>query len=197
MSATANPPENHRPLDLSDPVSPHDHVRGPSSALVTLVEYGDFECPFCARAFPVVRALESRFAEHLRFVFRHNPRAYAHPHAPQAAEAGEAAADQGKFWEMHDMLFSHQNALEENDLIEYAKKIGLDVEKFTAALRSRVHSARVRADELGGVKSHVISTPTFFINGLRFNDKPDLDTLTAAIDAARRSAEDHRPDGLA
>jgi protein-disulfide isomerase len=176
----------NRPLpDLREPVVPHDHVRGPSTAAVTLVEYGDFECPFCARAHPVVRELEQRFGETIRVVFRHNPRAFAHPHAAQAAEAAEAAAEQGKFWEMHDLLFTHQHALEEKDLIGYASALGLDVEKFTADLRAHAHAARVHADELSGVRSHVISTPTFFINGSRFQGKPELDLLAEAIDAAR------------
>ena len=122
-------------------------------------------------------------------VFRHNPRAFAHPHAALAAEAAEAAAEQGKFWEMHDLLFAHQNALEERDLMGYAQKLELNTEKFAAELRSRAHRERVHADELSGVKSQVISTPTFFINGMRFKDTPDFDRLAAAIDAARGTAE--------
>ena len=174
--------------DLSQPVSPRDHVRGSSTAKVALVEYGDFACPFCARAAPVVRALEQRFGENMCLVFRHNPRAFAHPHAPLAAEAAEAAADQGKFWEMHDLLFSHQNALEEADLVAYAKELGLDAAKFAEELRSRAHRERVHSDELSGVQSQVISTPTFFINGTRFTDTPDTERLGAAIQAALSAA---------
>jgi protein-disulfide isomerase len=174
--------------DLSQPVSPRDHVRGSSTAKVALVEYGDFECPFCARAVPVIRALEQRFGENMCLVFRHNPRAFAHPHAPLAAEAAEAAAEQGKFWEMHDLLFAHQNALEEADLVAYAKELGLDAAKFAGDLRSRAHRERVHSDELGGVQSQVISTPTFFINGTRFHDTPDIERLGAAIQAALSAA---------
>jgi protein-disulfide isomerase len=174
--------------DLSQPVSPRDHVRGSSTAKVALVEYGDFECPFCARAVPVIRALEQRFGEDLCLVFRHNPRAFAHPHAPLAAEAAEAAAEQGKFWEMHDMLFAHQNALEEAELAAYAKELGLDEARFAEDLRSRAHRERVHSDELTGVQSHVISTPAFFINGTRFRDTPDIERLGAAIQAALTAA---------
>jgi protein-disulfide isomerase len=174
--------------DLSQPVSARDHLRGSPSAKVTLVEYGDFECPFCARAVPVIRTLEQRFGEDLCLAFRHNPRAFAHPHAPLAAEAAEAAADQGKFWEMHDLLFSHQNALDEADLALYAKELGLDTAKFAENLRSRAHRERVHSDELSGVQSQVISTPTFFINGTRFSDTPDIERLGAAIQAALSAA---------
>jgi protein-disulfide isomerase len=173
--------------DLSEAISPRDHVRGSGRAKVTLIEYGDFECPYCARAWPVVRALEQRFGENLLFVFRHNPRAFAHPHAPLAAEAAEAAAEQGRFWEMHDLLFSHQNALEEGDLVGYASELGLDTARFARELRSRAHRERVHADELSGVQSRVITTPTFFVDGTRFKDKPDAERLGAAIDAALRS----------
>lgn len=176
-------------LDLDRPVAPSDHVRGSPRAKVTLVEYADFECPFCARAVPVIRALESRFGSDLRVVFRHNPRAFAHPHAAQAAEAAEAAGEQGKFWEMHDMLFENQNALERSALITYAQRLDLDIERFTSAVDSRAHRAKVRADELSGVRSRVISTPTFFLNGRRFVDTPDIETLALAVDAVRCGTE--------
>jgi protein-disulfide isomerase len=178
--------ERHPPL--SDPVTARDHARGPSEAKVTIVEYGDFECPFCARAVPVLRELERRFAGYLRLVFRHNPRVVDHVHSPLAAEAAEAAADQGKFWEMHDLLFEHQSALEQADLEGYAARLGLDAEKFHAALRGRTHRARVHEDEASGVRNRVISTPTFFINGVRYTDKPDVDALSAAVERARSEA---------
>jgi len=174
--------------DLTEPVTPLDHVRGPQTAAVTLVEYGDFQCPYCAHAYPVVRELEQRFGADLRVVFRHNPRVFDHPRAAFAAEAAEAAGEQGRFWEMHDQLFEHQNALEDRDLISYAKTLGLDLERFGADLSARRHKARVHADELGGVRSHVISTPTFFINGQRFQDTPDIESLSRAIAAAREAA---------
>jgi protein-disulfide isomerase len=175
--------------DLTEPVTPLDHARGPQTAAVTLVEYGDFQCPYCAHAYPVVRELEQRFGADLRVVFRHNPRAFDHPRAPFAAEAAEAAGEQGRFWEMHDQLFEHQNALEDRDLVSYARTLGLDLERFGADLSTRRHKARVHADELGGVRSHVISTPTFFINGQRYQDTPDIESLSRAIAAAREAAQ--------
>ena len=138
---------------------------------------------------PVIRALKERFRSDLRLVFRHNPRAFAHPHAALAAEAAEAAAEQGKFWEMHDLLFAHQSALEERDLLGYAQALELNTERFAAELRSRAHRERVHADELSGVKSQVISTPTFFVNRRVFHDTPDADRLGAAISAALRASE--------
>jgi protein-disulfide isomerase len=173
--------------DLSESPAAHDHVRGAPVAKVTLVEYGDFECPFCARAEPVVTELLAQYPKDLRLIFRHNPRNQDHPHAHQAAEAVEAAGDQGKFWEMHDLLFRNQSKLEEADLVGYAEKLGLDVTRFRSDLKSKAHHARVHHDELTGVESRVISTPTFFINGEHFNDKPDLETLSAAIDHALSS----------
>jgi protein-disulfide isomerase len=171
-------------IELSHPVSFLDHVRGAASPKVTLLEYGDFECPFCARAEPVVREIEAYFGGDLQFAFRHNPRAFDHPHARQAAEAAEAAAEQGRFWEMHDMLFAHQSALEYGHLLEYARTLGLDMDRFDAALRTSAHRERVRMDELSGVQSHVISTPGFFINRVRFQDTPDFERLSAAIELA-------------
>jgi len=171
-------------IELSDPISARDHLRGSPSARVTLVEYGDFECPFCARAEPVVRKLEEEFGQDLRFAFRHNPRAFDHPHARQAAEAAEAAAQQGRFWEMHDMLFAHKNALEFDDLVKYGGALGLDIERFAAELRTAAHRRRVEEDEASGVRSHVISTPTFFVNRVRFHDTPDFDRLSEAIELA-------------
>lgn len=161
MTSTNEPPMNHWHSDLSDPELPHDHVRGAAAAKVTLVEYGDFECPSCARAEPVLRELERRFGADLRLTFRHNPRSFDHPHAAKAAEAAEAAGDQGKYWEMHDALLAHQDALEDSDLIAYAERLRLDVAKFTADLSARAHRHRVHQDELSGVRSHVISTPSF------------------------------------
>lgn len=160
-----------------------DHARGPASAKVTLVEYGDFACLFCARAVPVLRELEQRFGSDVRLVFRHNPRGFDDPHEPKAAEAAEAAAEQGKFWEMHDLLFAHQDALEVPDLVGYATALGLDVAKFTANLEAGAHRGRVHADERSGVRSHVISTPSFFINGKHFSDTPDVARLGDAIEA--------------
>jgi hypothetical protein len=181
-------------MDLKKAVAKRDHVRGGEHASVTLVEYGDFDCPFCAEAYPVVKALGARFGADLRFVFRHNPRGELHPNAHLAAEAAEAAALQGKFWKMHDALFEHAKALDRASLTRYAKDLGIDVARFEADLAAPAVKARVKADEVGGLESGVIGTPTFFIDGKHFRDKPDFDTLARAIEAAlahhaaRRSA---------
>jgi len=185
---------SHSPVTLERPVGPEDHVRGSLSAPVTLLEYGDFECPFCARAYPVVKQLLARFGSELCFVFRHTPRATSHPHAQHAAEATEAAAAQGKFWEMHDRLFENQNALTDADLKKQAIAVGLDAARFDADFASHAFAARVHAQEAGAAHT-VLTTPTFFVNGERFDDTPDLVTLTAAIERAAAAAKD-APRGL-
>lgn len=172
---------------LESPVEASDHARGPQIARVTLVEYGDFECPYCGRAYPVVKELKRQFGDDLRFVFRHTPRAITHPHAQHAAEAAEAAGAQGKFWEMHDRLFEHQGALRDEDLAEHALAIGLDVTRFKSDLQTHAFAAKVHAQEATGAHS-VLATPTFFINGARFDDTPDRATLEQAIERARRAA---------
>jgi protein-disulfide isomerase len=169
---------------LNPPVSERDHVIGPRTAPVTLVEYGDFECPYCGAAHPVVKEVQRRLANGLRFAFRHFPLTRVHPHAEHAAEAAEAAGAQGKFWEMHDLLFEHQNALEDEDLLLYAAFLGLDMDRFASELELGVHAPRVRDDFLSGVRSGVNGTPTFFINGRRHEGAADLQTLLAAIAAA-------------
>ena len=168
-------------VDLAVPISLGEHVVGLPTAKVTLVEYGDFGCRFCEQAHLVVKALQVRFGLELRFAFRHNPRGELHPHARLAAQACEAAALQGGFWGMHDTLFANPKALEEKDLIGYAKVLGLDAARFSRELHSLEVAKHVRDDELGGVRSNIISTPTFFINGARFTGSPDLESLSAAI----------------
>jgi protein-disulfide isomerase len=149
---------------------------------VTLVEYGDYECPYCGEAYPIVKALQKHFKNQLRLVFRNFPLSQAHPHATHAALAAEAAAAQGKFWEMHDQLYENQSALEDEDLAGYAEALGLDRALF-AQQRADAHIAtRVREDFLSGVKSGVNGTPTFFINGMRYDGSYDLASLTAAIE---------------
>jgi protein-disulfide isomerase len=170
-------------MDLHVPVTARDHVRGAPHGRVTLVEYGDFDCPFCAEAYPVVRALLGQFEKQLRFVFRHNPRGELHPHGRLAAQAAEAAAQQGKFWPMHDLLFEHTSPLEEHVLLSYARSLELEQSKFEADLHSSEIRAHVRQDEVGGLRSGVIGTPTFFINGMQFRDKPDLARLGGALTA--------------
>jgi Na+/H+ antiporter NhaA len=173
-------------LDLDPPVDPgRDHVRGPADAPVLLVEYGDFECPYCSRAEPVVRALLEDFGDELGYVFRHFPLTDVHPHAVEAAEAAEAAAAQGAFWEMHDLLFANQAALRTVDLRRYAAELGLDAERFADGLRQRRHARRVAEDAASGDRSGVAGTPTFFINGRRHHGAFDIATLTAAVRTAR------------
>jgi Na+/H+ antiporter NhaA len=180
-----------RLVDLVDPVDPElDHVRGPGNARVTLVEYGDFECPYCGRAESVTRELVRTVGDDLAFVFRHLPLVDVHEHAEMAAEAAEAAGAQGKFWEMHDLLLGHQDALESEDLVRYAEELGLDVDRFSDDLISRRHAMRVARDVESAEESGVAGTPTFFINGRRHHGAYDLASLTAAlredVDAARR-----------
>jgi Na+/H+ antiporter NhaA len=169
-------------IDLSEPVDPTvDHVRGPEDAIVTLVEYGDFECPHCGQAEPAVRQLLQTFGDDVRFVFRHLPLADVHEHAMLAAEASEAAGAQGKFWEMHDALLAHQSALTMADLRSYAESLGLDVERFAEDVQSRRFTLRVSRDLESADLSGVAGTPTFFINGHRHYGAYDLPSLTAAL----------------
>ena len=154
---------------LVTPVHAGDHAAGPDDAPVTLVEYGDYECPHCGRAYPIVRWLQEQMGTELRFVFRNFPLSESHPHAQQAAEASEAAGEQGEFWGMHDMLFEHQDSLGEDDLVRYAGDLGLDEDDMAGALESGKYEQRVRDDFMGGVRSGVNGTPTFFVNGERFD----------------------------
>jgi protein-disulfide isomerase len=169
---------------LTHPVSHEDHISGAASAPITLVEYGDYQCPYCGQAYPIVKALQKRLGKRLRFVFRNFPLANAHPNAQPAAEAAEAAGAQGKFWEMHDSLYENQTALEDQDLIRYAGELGLDVARFTRELGEHHYAARVREDFRTGVRSGVNGTPSFFINGVRHDGSYDLDSLLAGIEAA-------------
>jgi Na+/H+ antiporter NhaA len=171
-------------VDLADPVDPdRDHVRGPVDSPVTLVEYGDLECPYCGQAEPAVRELLREFTD-LTYVWRHLPLGGVHPHARLAAEATEAAAAQGAFWEMRDLLFDHQDRLELDDLVGYAAELGLDVPRFTRELTERTHAARVGRDVDGADVSGVGGTPTFFVNGRRHQGAYDLATLSAAVRSA-------------
>jgi Na+/H+ antiporter NhaA len=175
-------------VDLYIDVDPErDHVRGPLEAPVTLVEYGDFECPYCGQAEPVVRELLRDFGD-VRYVWRHLPLSDVHPRARLAAEAAEAAADQGAFWEMHDLLLDHQDRLGFSDLAGYAEQLGLDVERFTNELQDHAGAARVAEDVDSADLSGVSGTPTFFINGRRHYGAYDIDTLTTAVRTARARA---------
>lgn len=172
---------------LSMPVTrDRDHVRGPANAPVTLVQYGDYECPYSGAAYPIIKDVQSRLNEGLRFVFRNFP-INSHPHAQQAAEAAEAAGSQGKFWEMHDLLFENQEHLRDEDVRGYAEKLGLDGELFDKELGEHVHAARVHDDFMSGVRSGVQGTPTFYINGVRHDGAYDLEPLLAALEQAGAS----------
>ena len=167
----------HEPLVIIE----HDHVEGEAAAPVTLVEYGDFECPYSREAVKTIQALQREFGPELRFVFRHFPLAHKHPHAVQAAEAAEAAAAQGKFWAMYATLFAHQWELEYGDLMDYAGQLGLDKARFGESLDKHRHLDRVRADVGTGRQRGVTGTPTFFVNGHRQDGNDDVRALTAAI----------------
>jgi protein-disulfide isomerase len=163
---------------LSLPVSiKRDHIQGKSDARVTLVEYGDYECPYCGQAYMVVKEIQKQLKDQLRFVFRNFPLTQIHPHAQQTAEAAEAAGVQKKFWDMHDILYENQQALDYYHLVEYATILGLDIERFNNDLFSHVHAGRVREDFISGVRSGVNGTPTFFVNGVRYNDSWDYGTF--------------------
>jgi Na+/H+ antiporter NhaA len=182
-------------IDLYMDVDPErDHVRGPLDAPVTVVEYGDFECPYCGQAEPVVRELLRDFGD-VRYVWRHLPLSDVHPQARLAAEAAEVAADQGAFWEMHDLLLTHQNALGPDDLMRYAEQLGLDVERFTDDLWHAVGALRVAEDIDSADLSGVSGTPTFFINGRRHYGAYDIATLSAAVRAAGARAALTTPTG--
>jgi protein-disulfide isomerase len=165
------------------PVGEADHVLGPEAAPVTLVEYGDYQCPFCGQAYPVVKELLDKLGSRLRFVFRNFPLATLHEYAEGAAEAAEAAGGQGRFWAMHDVLYENQEALGGEDLVKYASALGLDESRFVTELTEHAHASRVRVDFMGGVRSGVNGTPTFFINERRHDGSFDLESLLGAVEA--------------
>jgi protein-disulfide isomerase len=171
----------HDLAQLTPPVGERDHIQGTNTAKVTLVEYGDYQCPSCLQAYPIMLDIQEHLGDMMRLVFRNFPLTTVHPNAEHAAEAAEAAGEQGKFWEMHDYLFEHQTHLDDAHLFAYAADIGLDVARFKRDLQTHAFTARVREDFLSGVKSGVNGTPTFFINGIRHDGAWDLETLTAAI----------------
>ena len=175
----------HSLVDLAEPVDPdRDHVRGPMDAPVTIVEYGDFECPFCGQAESVVRELLADFGD-VRYVWRHLPLNDVHPHAQLAAEASEAAAMQGKFWQMRDLLIERQDRLTVRDLLAHAEEIGLDMDAFRQALRDRRGADRVTQDVESADLSGVSGTPTFFVNGRRHHGAYDIGSLSKSVVAAR------------
>jgi protein-disulfide isomerase len=173
---------------LQVPVSERDHSQGTATAAVTLVQYGDYECPYTRQSTWVVQAIQKQLGDTLRFVFRNFPLTEIHPHALHAAFAAEAAAAQGKFWEMHDYIFHHQHTLEDSDLEQFASAIGLDMQQYARAMAEQGALARIEEDMEGGERSGVQGTPTFFINGVMYRSSWEQDALSAALQAASRTS---------
>jgi len=173
---------------LAIPVSAHDHARGPEKAQLTLVQYVDFECPHCALAHPRLTEIANELGDSLRVVFRHFPLTDVHPRAQRAAEAAEAAAKQGRLWEMIPLLHANHDRLDDETLVRSAKKAGVDAKRLMKELASGAHAGRVRADYLGGLRSGVKGTPTFFINGELHEGAIGLDSLVTALLKASRTA---------
>jgi len=165
------------------PMPDRDHIQGPIDAPIMLVEYGDYECPYCGEAYPVVKAIQKHLGNRLCFAFRNFPLTNSHPHAEHAAEAAEAAGAQGRFWEMHDLLYENQNALEDEDLAGYATALGLDAERLMREVEAGAHVARIREDFRSGARHDVNGTPSFFINGVRYDGMTSVDELLAALTA--------------
>ena len=171
------------PAELDPPVDPtRDHVRGADGARVTVVEYGDFECPYCGGLYAALKQLERRLGGGFRLVFRHFPLTQVHPHALAAAEAAEAAGEQGRFWEMHDRLFEHQRQLEAADLLRHAEHVGLDVERFASAIAHDRGRERVEVDVASGRSSGVNGTPALYIDGVRYEGFYDVESLQEAVE---------------
>jgi protein-disulfide isomerase len=169
---------------LADPVTERDHAIGPASAPITIVEYGDYECPDCLNAVPVIEEVRKKLGDGLRFVFRHFPQSSIHPHASAAAQAAEAAAEQGKFWEMHQALFHRQKELADVDLSHLALTLGLEIYKFETSWNQEKHRLRIRADFESGLRSDVKGTPTLFMNGRRYDGPVNAKAIIAASKSA-------------
>jgi len=178
----------HGTVTLAVPAVPMDHSTGPDHAPVTLVEYGDFECPTCAAVEPAVRQLRERYPVDMRFVFRHFPLEDAHPHALLAAAAAEAAAAQGQFWPMHDRLIAHPTHLKRSDLDRHAAALGLDTARFAAELNDDIYLQRIREHQDGGRRSHLRATPTFFVNGVVQDVSGGMEALFQRVAAAIKAA---------
>jgi protein-disulfide isomerase len=184
--------DNSNQVDLTVDITPTDHTLGPEHAPVTLVEYGDFECPNCKQAAPAVEIVLNRYPEHVRFVFRHFPLVDVHPHALAAAEAAECAGAQGKFWEMHAALFEHQAHLDRKHLLRYAGDLGLDLPSFTSELDDEIYRQRVLEHLHGGTRSGVRGTPGFFLNGRIVDVSFGLHGLIDGVEAALRANDARR-----
>jgi protein-disulfide isomerase len=173
--------------NLTLPVAERDHAVGPADAAVTLVEYGDYECPDCGNAYPIIQRLIKEMGPQLRFVFRNFPRSSVHPHAGVAALAAEAAASQGKFWEMHGLLYANQKNLDQVDLVRLAVRAGVEIYRFEADSAGERFARRVAEDYDSGVASGVVGTPTYFVNGVKYLGKKDYESLKGALEAAAAS----------
>jgi len=163
------------------PVKEHDHIQGPIDAPCALVEYGDYQCPYCGDAYEIIKEVQERLGDKLCFAFRNFPLVDIHEHAEHAAEAAESAAAQGRFWEMHALLFENQNALDDDDLAGYAAELGLDPKRIMAEVESGAHAARIKKDLISGEQNEVNGTPTFFVNGKLFEGEPNVEDLVAAL----------------
>lgn len=172
---------------LAVPISKRDHIQGSMKAPFNLVEYGDYECPYCGKAYSIVKEVQADLGDKLCFVFRNFPLIEMHPHSESAAEAAEAAGGQGQFWEMHDMLYENQSALEDEDLASYAQNLDLDVEQFVEDLDEGTYQPRVQEDIEGGIRSDVTGTPMFFVNGCLHRGDFDFDTLIRALEESKES----------
>ncbi len=182
--------QNYKAPRLTMPVGERDHSDGPSNAPMVLVEYGDYQCPYCGAAYPIVKKVQKELGAKLRFVFRNFPITNAHPYAQWAAETAEAAAAQGKFWEMHDYLYENQGSLgDEAFFANYEKRLKLDSAKLNRELAQHVYAARIQEDFMSGVRSGVNGTPTFFINGARYDGYPGFGDMVAALKGASKSSD--------
>jgi protein-disulfide isomerase len=170
-------------ITLAPPVGPSDHIDGPDDAPITLVEYGDYQCPYCGQAYPIVKALQKELGASMRLVFRNMPLANVHPHAENAAEVAEAVATQVPFWPIHDALYENQTDLSDASLLRYAADTGADIDKVKEALNGGGPRERVERDLESGIRSGVNGTPTFFVNGVRYDDSWDYETLLSYLQA--------------
>ena len=171
---------------LKIPVTQEDHIQGDQHALITLVEYGDYECPYCGSAYPIVKRIQKHFGKQLRFVFRNFPLAESHPYARIAAMTAEFAATHNKFWEMHDLLYENQEALDITDLLNYATSLDLPATDLQAAIENETFSHKIKNDFMGGVRSGVNGTPAFFINGNLYKGSFEYEDFVAALDQAKQ-----------
>src|SRR5882724_10597928 len=184
-------------VKLKNPVTDEDHTSGPKTAPVTLLEYGNFECIYCGRAYPVIKQVRKLLGGNLRFVFRHFPTVQTHPHALRAAEAAEAAGAQEKFWEMHDELFTHQTSLEDRDLSRYARRIGLEEERFAHDMKEDTFLEQIEAGYQRSLfDEHITGTPTIYLNGIRYIGATDLEALLPAIKQADTEGRIQLPESV-